>query len=146
MCPGVGLDWNGIWNITIKTDNYNQDRLLFNYFFELVIFMFVDKKDISDLISKIENLLNDAKKLKKSAMYNGWSVYECSGYTKAVKRIKGKVCSLHLGKSPMLPDDILKKIGEFKNQDEHHEKIATAIEKMPAADREYVKSILRGEK
>ena len=75
--------------------------------------MYVAKKDITDVIRKVEDVLSELKKLKKTSGFYGWSVYDSNGYLKAVRRFGKEVRSIHLGKGPMLPFEIQQKILKY---------------------------------
>jgi len=81
---------------------------------------------IDDLIRDAESFLKKLRNFKKSKKITirGFSVVESNGYLRAVRSIKGRIYTIHLGKT--------------LNSDIANKKIVDFIEKMPEADREYI--------
>ena len=89
---------------------------------------------IDDLIRDSETFLKKLKNYKKAkrTVILGFTIVGANGYFRGIRSINATTYSVHLGKK-FDPDDAQKKI-------------ATAIEKMPEADREYITKIKGWEK
>ena len=73
----------------------------------------VNKDELLMAIEAAEALVRSLKALKKSA-FPGWSVYRSGGYGKASRRVGKKVQCVHLGRWPIDPAEIKKRISEFE--------------------------------